>query len=271
MLFAILASTQMTLGLYLMKRQAERLPSLGGGWRIDGWVAFARDPLWIAGVILQIGGYGLYLTALRETPLSIVHTALNGGIALFVVLAVLGLGEEPRPLEWLGAAAVALGLMALGASSLPETQGVGTGVVSTAAFAVVTIGAALAALTLDPRAGRSVGLSVASGLMLGLAALYAKQLAASESVGAAVVSLPLAQTLGANMIGFALMQGSLQSGKGVVVVPIFSTLSNLVPIVAGVLVYGEPLPTEPAQVVLRLAAVALALGGAAVLGTAGGR
>ena len=268
---AILASFLLTIGLYFMKRQAERLPSLGGGWRPSSWLAFARDPKWVLGVVLQVGGYGLYLTALRHTPLSVVHTALNGGIAFFVVLAVFGLKEKPQPIEWLGVLAVAVGLLTLGLSSGPDTQTDAAGAVGATVFATLTIAAAIAALLIDARPGRSAGLSIASGLTLGLAGLCAKQLAAADAFGSALLSLPFVLTLLTNMVGFALMQGALQSGKGVVVVPIFSTLSNLVPIAAGYLVYGEPLPANPGQATLRLVSMALALGGAGVLGAAGER
>src|SRR5262245_36487033 len=93
-LLAILASTALTIGLYLLKREAERLPSLEGGRRLVAWWAFVRDPWWLLGLGLQVLGYGLYLLALRSTPLSIVHTALNGGIVLFVALSVIGLRER---------------------------------------------------------------------------------------------------------------------------------------------------------------------------------
>ncbi len=71
------------------------------------------------------------------------------------------------------------------------------------------------------------------------------------------------------MVGFALMQGAMQAGRGVIVVPILSVLSNLVPIVGGRLVYGEPLSGEGIAGLLRPMAVLLTLGGAALLGALG--
>ena len=68
---AILASTALTIGLYFLKREAERLPSLEGGWRLAALSAFVRDPWWLLGVALQVVGYGFYLLALRSAPLSI--------------------------------------------------------------------------------------------------------------------------------------------------------------------------------------------------------
>jgi multidrug transporter EmrE-like cation transporter len=265
---AVLASTALTIGLYFMKRQAERLPSLGGGWRLSAWWAFVRDPWWVTGVVLQIVGYGLYLAALRGAPLSVVHTALNGGIVLFVVLAVFGLGERVRGLEWLGVAAVVAGMVALGVSLSTTTESTqaphGTRVFSLSLLIVAAL-----ALPLDRAPGRAIGLSVASGVTLGLSGIFAKELANAPSLAAALTSMDLLLTLAANIVGFALMQGALQAGRGVVIVPIFSVLSNLVPIVGGILVFGEPMSGDGVAGLLRPLAIVLALGGAGLLGALG--
>lgn len=261
---AILASTALTVGLYFMKRQAERLPSLGSGWPSAAWWAFASDPLWVFGVVLQAAGYGIYLAALRDAPLSIVHTALNGGIVLFVLLAVWGLGERLQALEWLGIATVTGGLLALGCTL---SSGAGGGGIEHGAlpFSLATIAAAVLAARLDREPSRAIGLSVSSGLILGLAGVYAKELASAVSLRAALVSPGLLLTLAANVVGFVLMQAALQAGRGVVVVPIFSTLSNLVPIIGGVVVFHEWLPHHGPAAVLRPMAFVLALAGAALL------
>ena len=267
-LLAILASTAMTVGLFLMKREADRLPSLDGGWRLRAWWAFFHNPWWVFGVVLQIVGYGLYLTALRDAPLSVVHTALNGGIAFFVVLAVLFLGERVRPLEWVGVGTVVAGLIVL-SGCLSESAGAAHTAHGTLAFSVVLVIVAGFALAVDRAPGRAIGLSIASGLTLGLAGIYAKALAGADSLAAAVHSTDLLLTLGANMAGFALMQGALQAGRGVIVVPIFSVLSNLVPIAGGIIVYGEAFLGNGRTAVLRPLAFTLALGGAALLGVLG--
>ena len=71
--------------------------------------------------------------------------------------------------------------------------------------------------------------------------------------------------MGYNNVGFALMQAALQAGRGVVVVPIFSTLSNVVPVVGGIVLYGEWMPRAGAAAILRPLAFVLAIGGAALL------
>lgn len=255
---AILASASLTVGLYLMKRAADRLPSLQGGWHVPAWLAFIRDAEWMLGLLLQIAGYAVYLWTLRAAPLSIVHTALNGGIVLFVILAVIGLGERPRPIEWVGVCviAAALILLSLSLSEDPTATGAATRVLP---FSLAMVGCSVLALAVDQSRQRPIGLAIASGLLLGLASVYAKELAVQVSVTAAGL------TLVANMVGFAFMQGALQAGRGVVVMPLFSVLSNLVPIAAGLLLFGERLPDHGANAVLRPSAFVLAIVGAACL------
>jgi multidrug transporter EmrE-like cation transporter len=263
-LLAIVASPALAVGLYCMKRAAERLPAFEGGWRPTVWWAFVRDPLWLLGLVLQIVGYALYLTALRGAPLSVVHTALNGGVALFVLMAVVGLGERLRPFEWAGVGMVVVGLIVLGCS-LTDTAASGSAARGTLPFSLVLMALCVLALAVDRAPRRAVGLSIATGLMLGLASVFAKALAGADSLAAAIWSQNLVLTLAANLLGFGLMQGALQAGRGVVVVPIFSTLSNTVPIIGGILLYGEWEASHGVTALLRPLAFVLAIGGAALL------
>ncbi len=266
---AVFASTLLTVGLYFMKRQAERLPSLDGGWRLEAWRAFARDRWWLLGLVLQIAGYGLYLVALRAAPLSIISAALNGGIALFVVLSVVGLGEEPRPIEWLGVVLITGSLIVL-SLSLSTAPAVSADAHGTVLFSTIMLGLAALGIAVDQQPKRPIGLSVASGLILGLAGVYAKGLTnASGFTG--VMAAYLFLTLFANAVGFALMQAALQSGRGVVVMPLFSALSNLVPIIGGILVFGESFPTDEPAAVLRPLGFTLAISGAILLAGYGER
>jgi len=268
LLQAIVASTTLTIGLYVLKGAAVRLPSLDGGGR--AWLAMVRDPAWLAGVALQTAGYALYVYALTDAPLSLVHTVLNGGVALFVVLSVVGLGERATPSEWLGVGVTLVALLLLGIS-LGDEESVAAAPRGELAFSLATTALAMLAVVADRSERRAIGSAVASGLLLGLGSVYAKDLASAPSVGAALTSAALPLSLVANLAGFGLMQWAFQAGRGLVVMPLFSCLSNLVPVVAGVVVFGEALPDHGVAAVLRPLAFALALGGTALLAGVGER
>jgi hypothetical protein len=266
---AVLASTLLTVGLYFMKREAERLPSLGGGWRLAAWWAFMRDGWWLSGFLLQVAGYGLYFLSLRAAPLSIVHAVQNGGIALFVLLAVLGLGEDPRPVEWFAGVVITVSLIIL-SLSLASAPAVSAAEHGTLLFSLAVLALAALALAVDRQPGRTTGLSIASGLVLGLAAVYAKGLANGIGV-TADAAFHLLLTVAANLVGFAMMQAAFQRGRGVLVMPLLAALSNLVPIIGGILVFGETLPSQQPAAVLRPLAFTLAILGAALLAGFGER
>lgn len=263
---AALSSALLSTGLYLMKREAPRMPALRGGLHLRAWLAFLRNPSWLAGVALQTGGYAIYLAVLRFAPLSLVHTALTGGLVLFLLLAVFVLGEHAGRRERGGGALIAVGLVLLGLSLDDNTPSLQMRGLRT--FVAFHLAAAAAALMLDTRPGRPVGYAVASGVILGLAGMFAKVLAIAPSLPDALLGSALWLTLATNIAGFGLMQSALQNGRGVVVVPIFSVLSDLVPIAAGLIVFAEPLPAEPGDLVCRLLAFVFALAGAALLATA---
>lgn len=261
-----LASALLSLGLYLMKLRAPELPALGSGFRWTTWRAFLRDKLWLSGLLLQTFGYALYFAVLRYAPLSLVHTALTGGLVLFLLLAVFWLGEHAGVREWAGGLLVTAGLVLLGLS-LDEQSSHGPSPVYLGGFVGACALVAALALVLDRQPHRPVGTSIASGLLLGLAAVFAKLLATTDSFTRALSSAPLWLTLGANIGGFALMQSALQNGRGVVVVPIFAMLSDVVPIVAGIILFGETLPREQPEATFRLLAFVLALTGGGLLAT----
>jgi multidrug transporter EmrE-like cation transporter len=268
--FAVAASVSMSTGLYLMKREVDRVAARGAGRGPASWRVLARNPWWIAGVALQPVGYALYMVALASAPLSVVHVMLNGGIVLFVLLAVLRLGERAERFEWAGVALIVVALLLLGTSD-PPIDPAHPLARRLPSFSLVVVALSALALVLDGSARRPVGLSVASGLMLGLGSVFAKTVTSAPSLTAAMAGFRLPLTAAANVVGFVLMQAALQAGRGVVVMPLFSGLSNLVPIVGGMVVFGESLPDHGPGVLSRPVAFALAIGGGVLLGAFGRR
>ncbi len=262
-----LASAALSLGLYIMKIRAVALPSLGAGFQWRAWLVFLRDARWLCGLGLQVAGYALYFLVLRFAPLSLVHAALTGGLVLFLLLSVFLLGEPAGLREWAGGLAVTAGLVCLGLS-LDDEGSLPPSAADVFAFGLGCVTLAVLAVWADRRSGRAVGTSIAAGLILGLAGVFAKLVATASSLGEALQSSAVWLMVGSNLGGFALMQAALQNGRGVVVVPIFAMLSDVVPIAAGLTIFHEGLPDDPAAAALRLGAFALALGGAAALATA---
>ena len=120
---ALVASCLFALGLLMMKSRAYRLPVATGADTLQAIAVWIRDPVWSAGLVVQTVGYALNIVALSVAPISMVSVMMQGGIALFVLFAVMFLGERARAREWAGIAITIIGMAILGASlSAGETQ-----------------------------------------------------------------------------------------------------------------------------------------------------
>jgi len=197
---------------------------------------------------------------------------------IFVVFAVCFLGERLTRLEWGAIGVVVVGMILLGISLSPEAEGrqslLDPQVVLNLSLILVGPSAAVWFAMATPRRPnrRGTALGVVSGLLLGLASIYARGLAlhlAESPPGQLLryaVTTPYAPLcLLANMAGFFLLLGAFRGERASIVVALSATLSNVVPIVSGMVALGERLPPNPWLATTRLLAFSLTLGGAALL------
>lgn len=59
--------------------------------------------------------------------------------------------------------------------------------------------------------------------------------------------------------GFVLLQNSFHWARGIIAMPLSSALSNLVPIVGGIVAFGEKLPSDTASALLRVGTFVLTI------------
>lgn len=275
---AFSAALCIDIGLVLLKVRGDavasrvigRLPSLVAG--------YFKDPVWLLGLFFQPLGYGLYLWALEMAPLNIVQTTMSSGVVIFVVFAVCFLGERLTRLEWGAMGSVVLGMILLSISLSPDADGsqslLDPWVVLCLSLILIGLSAVAWFALATPRQPnrRGMALGIASGLLLGLASIYARGLAlhlAQSPPGQLLrhaVTTPYAPlTLCANMVGFFLLLGAFRGERVSIVLALSATLSNVVPILGGMIALGEALPSDPRLATSRLLAFSLTLGGAALL------
>lgn len=268
------ASALLAIGLGMMKSRGAALPAARGAGFFGVVRSWFGDPVWLGGLGMQTVGYALYLVALSGAPVSMLAVTMQGGIALFVLLAVLFLGERANPREWLGIAGIVAAIALLGLSLPGGTTQSATNqprLVLLSILAVVAIFATY--LTVRGRAA-GVATAIASGVAFGMGSLYAKAivelLAAGPVASAALTVLTSPWTLlavAANLSGLVLLQNSFHAGRGIIVMPLSSACSNLVPIVGGIVAFGERLPVAGGAEALRMAAFALTIVAGGVLAT----
>jgi hypothetical protein len=269
----LVADLLLSFGLLMMKIRANALPTARGRGTFSAVIAWIRDPVWIGGLAVQAAGYALYMVALAGAPVSMMAVAMQGGIALFVVLAVVFLGERARIWEWLGIVSFLLAAVMLAASL---GAGAVQGAVDTGALAVTSViaGAITIALLTVPALRQSgAATAIASGIALGFAGLYTKPLADRLAVapnfaalGAGLVASPYTYlTIMTNVAGLVMLQNSFAMGRGIIAMPLSSTISNVVPIAGGIAIFGERFPSDPFAAAMRAGAFALTLAASAAL------
>jgi drug/metabolite transporter (DMT)-like permease len=270
---AVAASALLAAGLVMMKSRAEVLPEARGRAVVRAILAWIRDPLWLCSIAVQCAGYTLYVVSLYGAPVSLVAVMMQGGIALFVLFAIVFLGEHARPVEWVGIGGVVLAMLML---ALSLGASVRQGPANTLALEILSV--VLIAGAATPRASirlRQTGPAdaIAAGVAFGLAALYVKALTTAFSANgpriAALAASPyLYLAIAGNVVGLVALQNGFHRARGIVVMPLSSALSNLIPIVGGILAFGEYLPHEPFAAALRIASFALTIAAGALLSAA---
>jgi drug/metabolite transporter (DMT)-like permease len=271
LVLAVLASTLMALGLLMMRSRATALPEARGSNVIRSVLTWFRDPLWLGGVGVQTVGWALFVIAVSQAPVSMVAVMMQGGIALFVIFSVAVLGERARPAEWAGIVAIVLGMILLalslsgGASQGPMSDRVIAGL--TTVLAIV----AAAAFTRPRFARGGIAQAIGSGIAFGLASLYTKAMTDALEAGGAVLAMRVIISpwvyamIVANIIGMVMLQNSFHQARGIITMPLSSALSNLVPIVGGMIAFGERLPSDPIAAAMRVAAFILTIAASTTL------
>jgi hypothetical protein len=220
--------------------------------------ALLHSRLWLAGGVLGITGWAISIAALTQAPLSLVQAFLIGGIALLAPMAVRVLGHHLTLRELAGISLVLFALLvllgsqrAVGVHSHFHSAGLGIYLSGS-----VCAGACLLLL----RQRRTQMLAATGGILYGAADVSIKALtglASHHGLAAALTSPWLIATIVASIGAFFCFQRALQAGKPMPVIALMTAGNNIVSIIGGLLVFGDPLGHSPAMVLVHVTAFVL--------------
>jgi hypothetical protein len=267
LVLALGSTIALDLAFLLQQSAAAKAPTLSLRAPVRAARALLGARRWVVGFVLGLGGWAVYFAALTLAPISLVQTVAAGGIGLLVVLQSLLTRRVPFGRERTGALVATAGLAAL-ALSLGGATGPGRGT-NLAVFAILGLALVPVVLATCWRSAGAAGL--AAGLCYGLGDVATKtllaQLPVHPTVGAVLLAPFLYLTAGAHAAGFLLLQRAFQRGPAVASIGAMTAATNLLPIAAGVLLLGDPLPSGSLAVSLRAGAFACAMAGAFLLAT----
>jgi hypothetical protein len=258
-LLLALASTTLTNVAYLREHDAAAaLPALSLRRPLHSVQALLTDRSWVTGFALETGGFALYVAALALAPLTLVQSVAAGGIGILAFVSARMRRRRLGRHELVGVLVSMLGLLTLAVSLAGGGTGEGTG---GSTFEIVlwlgaTAGAAVIALALGRRFGAlAVAEGVAGGLFFSIGDISVKV----ATQGAARAAFAAGVVVGYSL-GTAFLQLGYQKGGALTVAGLAMLLTNALPIAAGSVVLGEPVPSGAFGAVRIVAFVAVTLG-----------
>ncbi len=266
----------MNYGVFLLKREVDRLPRLGVHSLWNTLRAFVTSRPWLKAQGLQILGGLLHIVAIGLAPLSLVEPIDTAGICFLVILSVVYLGERARFWDWLGIGIVLLGIVLLGVTMVRPSEAFSYRPVVTWFFIIILGGLVVRSFWIafsrkgeDTSGFAGIGLGVLIGLNAVLIKLAWNDIGNLWSVyhlGSLWRSSYAVLAFLGSAAAQVFFQVTLQRGRALVIVPLVTGLSNMIPIMVGVLALKDPFPTQFNMIMLRLLAFLLIIGGAVLLG-----
>jgi drug/metabolite transporter (DMT)-like permease len=223
---------------------------------------------WFAiGMLVGGGAWLLHVAAISLAPLSVVQAVLSGGLVLLAVMADRLFGFSVGPRQWWGLALTCVGLILLGIT-LPASHGANS---SFSVSAMVAFEAGLFGIgglfIMGPRLGgpaehHGVMLAAAAGVLFGVCNIGVKALtgvAGADGVMGIVLSPWLWVALTGSAAAFYASARSLQDGEAVAVIAITGTAANIATIGGGIIVFGDPMPSDALGIAIQTLAFVLVI------------
>ncbi len=242
LLLALASTAALSYGFYRQHTASGQLPTLTLRHPLRSLASLFSCWRWLAGFIIGLGGWALYVVALRFAPLSLVQATSAGGVGLLALLVRRGGGRVSRP-DRAGVIVSVAGLVLLGLSlplSMPGAGRAGpAGWAQPLTWALISIclaGAAAGPLARRLRPGAALG--AAAGLLYSGGDVATKAFAS----GTHPIALFFGLLLISHGLAFVALQLAFQRGSALATAGLSTLLTNALPIAAGLAVFGEVMP-----------------------------
>lgn len=261
---AVLSAFGTNLSFLYKHRGAVAAPDVDMRHPLRSAIDLFRSKWWAIGWAIAAAAFAAHVAALALLPLSIAQAVLAGGFVLLAVLAERFFGFDLGRRQWFGVVLVAVSLALLAVTG----KGGGNHSDYSLAGMIAFEGGALALGLLFVfshriprlRAQRGVLLGAAAGMAFGIGDVAVKALSGDLDSGLpGLLSAWSVLIVLAGIGAFYASARSLQVGEGVSVIAVTSVAGNLSAILAGVVVFGDPLGEDALVVIARVTAFVLVL------------
>ena len=270
-LLALLCALFSNLGFLYKHRGACAAPDVDWRHPFRSAVALWSSKWFAVGMGIAIFAWLLHVAALWFAPLSLVQAVLAGGLVFLTVLAERVFGFKVGVRQWAGVAMMAVGLVLL-VVVLPRTGGAHSSYSSAGMIAfeagLLFIGTLL---VLSPKLGtphhhHGLLLGLAAGLLFGVSDVGIKALTGEVGTAglAGLLSPWMLTAVVASVIAFFASARGLQTGEAVPVITMTSAGANVSTIAGGIIVFGDPMPSDALGIALQSLAFVLVIVAAAL-------
>jgi drug/metabolite transporter (DMT)-like permease len=257
-------------GFLLKHRGANAAPDVSLKHPLASAIGLFRSKWFTLGMLVALIAWSFHVAALALAPLSLVQAVISGGLVFLTVLAERFFGFTVGTRQWAGVGLTALGLVLL-AATLPHSGGAHSNysLAAMIAFesALLVLGTVL---VLSPKLGshehHGVMLGTAAGILFGVSDVAIKALTGpvGDSGVAGLLSPWLVTCVLASVIAFFACARGLQKGEAVPVITLTSAAANVTAISGGILVFGDPMASDPVGIVIQSFAFVLVVVAAAL-------
>jgi drug/metabolite transporter (DMT)-like permease len=250
------------LGFLYKHRGANEAPCVDIRHPLHSGASLFRSKWFALGMGIALFAWLLHVVALALAPLSVVQAVLSTGVVMLAVLAERIFGFEVGRRQWAGVAMTAAGLVLL-IVTLPGAEGAHS---AYSLAGMISFEAGMLAIGFLLISGPSLGapdhhhgvmLGAAAGTLFGVSDVAIKALTGLGGVAEVLVSPWLMVALLASIIAFYASARGMQEGAAVPVIAATSTAANVSCILGGIVVFGDPMPTDTLGIVLQGFAFAL--------------
>jgi drug/metabolite transporter (DMT)-like permease len=269
-LLALLCAFATNVGFLFKHRGACAAPDVSVRHPIRSAVGLFRSKWFTIGMLVAVGAWLLHVGALALAPLSVVQALISGGLVFLTVVAERWFGYTVGTRQWIGVGLTALGLVLL-TVTLPSSSGTHS---SYSVAGMVAFESALLAVGMTLVFWRRLGnhehhgvlLGTAAGILFGVSDVAIKALTGTVgSAGFAGLLSPwLLTCVIASVIAFYASARGLQKGEAVPVITLTSAAANVSAISGGILVFGDPMPSDPLGIVIQSMAFVMVIVAAAL-------
>lgn len=224
-------------------------------------VALFRSKWFVMGWVLAVIAWLLHVGALALAPLSLGQAVISGGIVLLGLFAEKFFDFEVTRRQWVGLGLLGLGMAVLGVTAHGDKNHTSYGVLELLGFELVAIALAMGCVIgfriERLRAQHGLLLGLAGGIFFGISDISIKALTGGQHGILGFVGpwtlLGILSAIG----GFFTTARSLQVGNAVAVIAATASTANLLGIVGGIVVFGDPVGSDPLAATGRILAFAL--------------